>query len=246
MEYNHYHAIFAAWLSAYAYSQRVARYLQSEWFFDHTEEFNYDSSPHRDTAAHTIAHNNNLVIAAIRGTPRGRDEWLSNLDMGFGKHHTGFMRATSDVYHNLSSYMSRHGLMGKTMLITGHSRGGAIANLLGERISKAPLLVSKGGLYVYTYGAPMVSRSDATGDSIHNNIFNIINLHDPVVHVPLHPHRRYGQDLDFSWLNRDPFYSHMIIETYIAWLVSNPEPFINGTNPSVHTPFRMPRLPLYK
>lgn len=230
-EYNHELAIFAAWLSACAYTQRVKQYLLGEWSFEHAEEFNYDFQLRRDSVAYTIAHKNNHIVVAIRGTPRGRDEWLSNFDVGLGTRHTGFSRAASDVHRNLHSYLYKHNLSEKTMLITGHSRGGAVANLLGQRVKKEYS-------YVYTFGAPRVSRSGLIDDHDLDNIFNIINLHDPVVHVPPFPFKRYGRDLAFSWLNRDPFFSHMIIETYIAWL--------SRENPPAYIPSQTLQRLLYK
>ncbi|MCL2361429.1 MAG: lipase family protein [Defluviitaleaceae bacterium] len=213
-EYNHNLALFAAWLSEYAYSQQVA------WFFPHGEEFNYGFSPHRNSVAHTIAHTENLIIVVIRGTPEGPEEWISNFNVGFGEVHTGFLYATNNVYHTLMNYIAKHNVMSNIMLITGHSRGGAVANLLGARLNRM-----QENPYVYTFGAPRVSRTEATRAHIHSNIFNIINSFDPVIHLPpsvrINPWRRYGRDFDIRWLNRNPFHSHELAETYIAWLDNN-------------------------
>jgi len=71
--------------------------------------------------------------------------------------------------------------------ITGHSLGGAVAELLA---SSSEIYTSRGKVFAYTFASPNVdTRNDDTG--AYNNIHNIINSQDLVPAVPM-GYKKYG------------------------------------------------------
>ena len=137
-----------------------------------------------------------LVAVVVRGTGE-YTEWASNLNVGTGTVHEGFARACGELLVNLKKYLAEIPKKERgsvRFLITGHSRGGAVANLLAARLP-AEGLAEENHVYGYTFAAPAVS-TEGTAEG-YENIFNIINTEDLVTQVPLSVwgYRRYGADL---------------------------------------------------
>lgn len=136
-----------------------------------------------------------LTAIVVRGTGEYM-EWASNLNMGSGADHEGFAKARDELLANLEKYLTSAGISGaerQTMryLITGHSRGGAVANLTAASLTAG----GREGVYAYTFAAPAVSFQ-AAGEG-YENIFNIVSREDLVTRVPLSDWGcgRYGVDL---------------------------------------------------
>ena len=162
-----------------------------------------------------------ILMVVVRGT-FGRDEWISNMNpcnsWGRDPHpnledfpplHEGFSRATDCVEEELVRYVAQHQLSLPTtkVVITGHSRGAAVANILGARLNDyatsrlpSPLnSLKRENVYVYTFATPnTVINEDVEADAPrYRNIFNIINPEDVVPLVPIARwnYRRFGNDL---------------------------------------------------
>lgn len=138
-----------------------------------------------------------LVAIVIRGTGDYL-EWVSNLSVGEGSDHAGFTGARDELLANLTQYLSDAGIPapgeGSTrFLVTGHSRGGAAANLTAAYLTEAA--AGKGGVYGYTFAAPAVSVN--ASEKGYENIFNIVSGDDLVTLVPPAQwgYRRWGVDL---------------------------------------------------
>ncbi|MFQ9179714.1 MAG: lipase family protein [Eggerthella lenta] len=129
-----------------------------------------------------------LLFVGIRGTYGA--EWLSNFNfLGAGSDdadHRGFKAAEEEVEKAVRSYASDLGIdpAHTRILITGHSRGGAIANLLaadlGDPDDDASALAPSSGIYAYTFAAPCATRADDRHDPRFGNIFNVVNEADIV------------------------------------------------------------------
>ena len=150
-----------------------------------------------------------LVILSVRGTNGTNAEWTSNFDVGADtmdyynavgfnhphwkdlSNHKGFDVATNRVLEKYAAYEKRHGLdkmNNKVILITGHSRGAAIANLLGAHFEDRADYKS----YTYTFAAPYATtHSDA---SAYRTVFNVVNSDDLVPYLPMYEwgFRKYG------------------------------------------------------
>ncbi|QOS40576.1 lipase family protein [Treponema rectale] len=131
-----------------------------------------------------------LVFVTVRGTPANANEWISNLNVNDtgrseGAVHEGFFHATTQVHSALVYYLLRNRISPENciFLITGHSRGAAIANLLGARLVDEGWFAAE-RIFDYTFAAPNVSSEEKTSDEKYNFIFNIVNAEDVVPQVP--------------------------------------------------------------
>lgn len=139
-----------------------------------------------------------IVIISVRGTNGTNEEWSSNFDVGADTaqyyssagsshpdwknkmHHKGFDVAANRILTKVNDYFTRRGLTGaKNILVTGHSRGAAIANLLGAHFENTANVSS----YAYTFAAP--NTTTVSNASSYKTIFNIINSDDIIPALPL-------------------------------------------------------------
>ena len=143
-----------------------------------------------------------LVFVGVRGSYG--IEWLSNFNLHDAQSesddHHGFGTAETEVELALDQYTREIGAdpARTRILITGHSRGGAIANLLAARLTDRSEAQGQAApassIYAYTFAAPGSTReADRQGVS-YANIFNIVNETDIVTQLPLSTwgYGRYG------------------------------------------------------
>ena len=191
----------------------------------------------------------NLIVVAVRGS-YDTDEWISNFGVGNewynivgingGGYHVGFTFGWVALWNALHEYIWDNHLIGVTrenlFLVTGHSRGGAIANLLAVTLNHDPnydFMSSSTNVFAYTFASPNVSNSPSSVRRRENNIFNIINTRDIVTSVPPflagRAAGRYGIDLTFTeGVRRNILANHCMENLYLTWMLSNPaNNFIN-------------------
>jgi len=253
--YNHELATFAAELSALSYDRTALhdrfREIRMEniqpgnltmWPFNNTDFLSFDIAS-RQIELETGVHD--LVFVVIRGTPTWppRDfnlvQWIDNSIPSSGSNdlaHGGFRAGQENVLIYLNNYLRNNNIASPAtpagnrtiLLLTGHSRGGAVANLLADGLVNTPS-AHRNNIYTYTFGTPNVTSSPATGS---HGIFNIINRNDIVPLLPrsLPPNRwgRYGTDMPVTM----PTVSSTIVpgpgltghgsSIYHSWMVSNP------------------------
>jgi hypothetical protein len=235
--YNHKLATFSAGLSEYAYRRSDIAHKFADLGFYGFEQYNYPNAINH-TVAHTITHrpidnNRNLIVVALRGTQGdwyNREEWRSNIwAIGGNELHAGFEAATADVRLNLTNYMIGNDLFNdrekNVILITGHSRGGAVGNLLAADLNSREHIANRANIYTYTFASPRTTRNAG----LYYNIFNIINLYDIVPFAPQttigsDKWDRHGINLATSMPNApnaDSPPSHDMV-TYLKWMQSNP------------------------
>ena len=151
-----------------------------------------------------------IIFVVIRGTPLSANEWISNLDIGEaanGEHnlrlHSGFLRAMQQVLTAFYAYLlERHiDIRTASFLITGHSRGAAVANLLGAQLAENRLFSAR-NLFVYTFATPNVTTDENAASATYSFIWNIVNAEDIVPCVPLAranwQYRKYGTVLTMA------------------------------------------------
>ena len=173
------------------------------------ESFNNTGADRKDRVAHTFAHKTiacnsneyNLVVIVIRGTT-GNEEWLGNFDIGTGNIHAGFEKAKDSLINALSSYVTRlNSSLETKVLITGHSRGAGIANLLAKDLTDGSLsMATKDDIYAYTFATPKVARNiDNTfpNNLRYSNIFNFFHYDDFVPTLPLG-----GDPWNYGWYGK--------------------------------------------
>ena len=152
-------------------------------------------SDYRDdsTAAYTMAQKtlddgSQLVLITIRGSFGW--SWASDFNLGLGSElftgwHKGFESTEKQIYAALENYLGGIRTENTTYVITGHSQGAAVGNLLAVKLSDAGVPNTK--VYDYNFACPNVASGAGwlwNPDGKHNNIFNIGNIQDPVTYVP--------------------------------------------------------------
>lgn len=181
-----------------------------------------------------------LVFVVVRGSAAAGD-WWDNLRLGFWTgEHPGFRDVRNYVSVRLHQFLNSHtdDPERTIVLMTGHSRGGAVANLLASGLNRNDEFRTN-NLFTYTFASPNVTTSRETNFSIHRNIFNIINRNDIVPTIPP-GYSRYGVDMPVTMPVRaaDGFLGYMwagaataspipginghAMEVYRSWMESNP------------------------
>ena len=168
-----------------------------------------------------------LIGITVRGAGY-LSEWASNFTIGHNEDFAqGFFEA-SDIYLNfLKEYINDYNIKGNIKIWTsGYSRGGAVVNISAGRIDDGlvkyknilsdEINYTKDDIYAYAFEAPagkIIKNNDEEifeKGSYYSNIFNIINLNDPVPFVAPRSFLfiRYGNDLflpdiitDLNYLN---------------------------------------------
>lgn len=146
---------------------------------------------------HREVNGKHYFAVAIRGTTDPEDV-ITDL--------YGFVNAAKNINISLNSFISgicRLNLdeikSNSMFFITGHSLGGATANVLAKELSDS---YGHSNVFCYAFAPPRpIDWATALANSgLYNNIFNIMNLGDSVTSLP--PlWARYGRDITFHrWL----------------------------------------------
>lgn len=177
-----------------------------------------------------------LVLVSIRGSYGS--EWLSNLAV-LGEDgsrsaadsaasgassssgdvvpsddgHPGYTEAAREVREAVDARIRSAHAVGDEVevLLVGHSRGGAIANLVaasalddlaavqdGSALQSLPSLRAGDRVRAYTFASPGTTTSPDAGDARYGSIFNIVNPADIMVSLPPSSwgYERYGRDME--------------------------------------------------
>ncbi|MBP5273369.1 MAG: hypothetical protein ILO36_00325, partial [Abditibacteriota bacterium] len=131
-----------------------------------------------------------LLLCVVRGTVAG--EWFSNFDVGEGDEHRGFAAAAENAFGYIQSYMVRHAVPRTAkVLITGHSRGAAVASML------VPMLKESGfgedSVYAYVYACPNYTKNLVPGEK---GLFGFMYEGDLVPAIPIWGFGMRGEVID--------------------------------------------------
>ncbi|MEU0685393.1 lipase family protein [Streptomyces uncialis] len=192
----------AYWLAraaqaAYA-DEDTAREELAGWGFDRFRHFRTPHAapfPLEDTQAY-VAGSDRMVIVAFRGTePAVLKDWLSDGNTppvpgpaGKGLVHLGFHLALASVHPEVRDTVVEFGGAGRSVWLTGHSLGGALAMLSGARLRFEDPNLSPHG--VFTYGQPRTCDrllATAYNDALKNRTHRFVNNNDIVPQVPPAP-----------------------------------------------------------
>lgn len=124
-----------------------------------------------------------LLVVDIRGSVTWWD-WVNDIGTQVLAHNNRFAALAEEVFTNVENYLSSTGLQDPIILVTGHSMGAAIANILAARLNET---MDSGNIYAYTFATPRTVNEAVSGNQAVNypNIFNILNSNDVVTYVPL-------------------------------------------------------------
>lgn len=204
-----------------------------------------------------------LVVVDIRGSSTTND-WWTDIGSEFGSSvfsfGAGMNMVLNSLYHgtgdtenctkcngggceHCKGYIPYNNISNPIFLVTGHSLGAAVANLLAEHLNSCkdtnhcPGSRTEKDIYSYTFATPKTVKNKQGSDS--QNIFNILNNNDIVPLVPTNilalnwadnGWTRHGRDfritmpmdVDLWWLK--PFDTALLgfgghaMSTYSHWL----------------------------
>ncbi|MBQ7120084.1 MAG: hypothetical protein IJO09_07710 [Oscillospiraceae bacterium] len=150
-----------------------------------------------------------IIAVAVRGGGYGK-EWTSNFTLGESGQAQGFREAKEQVLEFLKNYISNNNqIRGKVKFwITGFSRGAATSNLVAGTMNDDPYILgshiefSKNDIFAYCFATPKGALKEdilAKDSSHYSNIWNILNINDPVPLVAMEElgFARYGNDRYF-------------------------------------------------
>ena len=133
-----------------------------------------------------IAHNDDLLLIALRGPHETADFW-ANADRhqvpfaeGKGHVHDGFYQAAKHAYACVEAYLATTGAR-QNVLVCGHGVNGAVGLILSQMLHSAQHKVD---VQLYTYGAPRAADAafvNAAESLVH---YRMVNHHDPLPSLP--------------------------------------------------------------
>lgn len=182
--------------------------------FSYFKKYNYDN-PTENGATFNFASKKvnyqgeprDLVVVSIRGT--NQIQWKGNMNVVEGGENGpfndtesySFRAGKNEIKERLKEYCLNRKINGKNkpienalIWITGHSRGGAIGNLLAADLTKRGLgdnFIDQNSVYAYLFAVPNCTKN---ADTSMNNIYNFCFTDDFVPSVPLKNHWNFDKN----------------------------------------------------
>ena len=143
-----------------------------------------------------VKQDRGVTILIFRGTDNVKNVWTDidarptkddSLDGAYL--HRGFKDAATWIFEDIKIDYR----LDKTIYLTGHSLGGAVAQIIGLWLHNAGYHVQ-----IYTFGSPKVSTTFFGNRPIH---YRVLVRNDPVPFVPPYPFLHSGISIDVETLN---------------------------------------------
>ena len=191
-QYNPKLAYLLAGLSRSAYNKEDIDKSLASLGFESRMSANYegdDGFAGYFIAKKKMADGSTLVLVVFRGSFTVGN-WIGDLaavaSKAFIGFHSAFEMSEKDAYQSLKSYLGNDIPTRNTKyVITGHSLGGAVGNILAVKLSDAG--VPAENVYDYNFACPDVARKfwvDWNPNGVHDNMFNLADVRDPVACYP--------------------------------------------------------------
>ena len=171
--------------AAYQSPELIGHQIGEEWKVPNVLPFHFSN------VRGFIAASKDYNIISFLGSERDYEIWQENIDTSFiegpfnqgDRVHKGFNKGIEQVIKNIESKMINIGNENAPTFLTGHSLGGAIANLVAAYLFNTNWPIHS----VYTFGAPRVGCRNFR--AIYNKLdngrsFRIVNRHDIVSRIP--------------------------------------------------------------
>ena len=172
---------------------------------ENIEIYNYNDIINENNVRVVISQEKHINTTQINVVIRGtyKEQWFGNMnicppknieggdsyefytfDEDDDKTHYNFLIASNGVYQNLIDYIGKYSnnTENVSVVITGHSRGGAVSNLLAKRLTDD--YDFKPNVVAYTFATPNVSPYTPTME-YYSNIFNFCKNQDFIPYIPL-------------------------------------------------------------
>ena len=176
--------------------------ISLDLLIEHAEycEAIYDSGgSEKDNVAFEVKQDNGITIIIIRGTAN-TDNVQSDIDVRLVEDtrtgirlHKGFRDASITIMQILDeSYTIEH-----TVHVTGHSLGGAVAQIIGMWLHKRG-----NNVQIFSYGSPKVSNQVLPGGQPTH--WRVVRLSDPIPFTPMWPYAHTGLFINSQTLDWGP------------------------------------------
>lgn len=121
-----------------------------------------------------VAGKSYTLLAIVPRSANYKQEWVGNFTVGDEGTHAGFKAARDETLRFVKQYINSHGITGDLKVwITGHSRGAAVANLLGGFFADGGIDYFDGAVsitpedvYCYTYATPRTIKDGASKNEV--------------------------------------------------------------------------------
>lgn len=172
-----------------------------DWGFKNYKTFDNDETQG------FVCWDDEVVVLSFRGSEKKVADWLRDLtlvsyDTGegrYGKVHKGFYDGFKVVESQVLAYLEAAGASKKTLHITGHSLGGAIAVIAAAELrGRYP----DAGICVHTFGQPKVGREELAAfyrQHLNGRFFRFRNNDDIVTRIP----PNYSHFGDLFWFDQN-------------------------------------------
>ena len=146
--------------------------------------------------SYNVVQDRGVTIVSIRGTNNGRNV-LTDLDarpFQDRKLSAGLHRGFRDAAEKIRDELIENHAIEESVILTGHSLGGAIAQIIGLWLEDDAYDVQ-----IYTFGSPSITTASVGGSALH---FRVAIRDDPVPFLPPLPYRHWGiwiQAETLSW-----------------------------------------------
>ena len=164
---------------AYDDEPEVKRVCRQKWNFDTCEFIQVN-----DTECF-VASNSRQTLLSFRGTA-GTADWFRDLtvfstDTAFGSLHEGFFLGVKQVKDEIVQVLERVDAKNKSLVLTGHSLGGALATIAAAELGDEYPITG-----IYTYGQPAVGKEDFQTfmQKYAGKLYRVINDDDVITKVP--------------------------------------------------------------
>lgn len=154
----------------------------------------------KNTQVHVL-YDQLYTYVVFRGTePDKLQDWASDLDFRFDRKikgygvHKGFLQYVMNAYDDIMAELDKSHYNGKSLIITGHSLGGAAAVIFAEKMTRT---VEK----VVTFGQPRVGdKRMCESNGLNDILIRVVNENDPVTLLPpsFRGYRFWGTCLYFT------------------------------------------------
>ena len=149
----------------------------------------------KDQFSYYVLQEDGVTILIFRGTANAKNV-LSDIDIRTFdddlldvKLHRGFRDAADSIYGDIK----RNYELDHTVFLTGHSLGGAVAQIIGMWLHKRGYNVQ-----IFTYGSPKVSTTFTFNEPNH---WRVVDRSDPVPFLPPIPYVHSGVVIDIDTLS---------------------------------------------
>jgi len=150
-----------------------------------------------DQFSYNLVRSGGISILIFRGTANAKNV-LTDIDIRFIKDddldlylHKGFMDAATTVMQDIDNNHT----LDKTVYLTGHSLGGAMAQIVGMWLDKRGKNVQ-----IFTFGSPKVTTTFLYNEPNH---WRVAMRSDPVPFLPPYPYVHSGIHIDPETLDWD-------------------------------------------